>query len=218
MSKSEIYALPSLPYAYDALEPHISGQIMKLHHTKHHQTYVTNLNNTLESLCKATGSLDLVTQLHLQAALIFNGGGHINHTLFWENLAPAFSPSTQPNLAPDLIEAIKSRWKTLDLFKDSFTTVLLGIKGSGWGWLVQDEKSGILDIVTTKDQEVVPAGKKPLLGIDFWEHAYYLQYLNDKASYAKGIWNVINWVKVQDRFLKSSDSIYGGLKELRSEL
>ncbi|POS85328.1 hypothetical protein EPUL_003325 [Erysiphe pulchra] len=218
MSRSEIYALPSLPYAYDALEPHISGQIMKLHHTKHHQTYVTNLKNALESLAKATSSLDLVTQLHLQAALIFNGGGHINHTLFWENLAPASSPSAQPTSAPDLIAAINGRWKTLDLFKDSFTAVLLGIKGSGWGWLVQDEKSGILDIVTTKDQEVVPAGKKPLLGIDFWEHAYYLQYLNDKASYAKGIWNVINWVKVQDRLLNSSDSIYGGLKELRSEL
>lgn len=191
---------------------------MKLHHTKHHQTYVTNLKNTLESLSKANNSLDLVTQLHLQAALIFNGGGHINHTLFWENLAPASSPSAQPTSAPNLIAAINGRWKTLDLFKDSFTTVLLGIKGSGWGWLVQDEKSGILEIITTKDQEVVPAGKKPLLGIDFWEHAYYLQYLNDKASYAKGIWSVINWVKVQDRLLNSTDSIYGGLTELRSEL
>lgn len=218
MLKPGIYALPSLPYAYDALEPHISGQIMKLHHTKHHQTYVTNLKNTLESLSKANNSLDLVTQLHLQAALIFNGGGHINHTLFWENLAPASSPSAQPTSAPNLIAAINGRWKTLDLFKDSFTTVLLGIKGSGWGWLVQDEKSGILEIITTKDQEVVPAGKKPLLGIDFWEHAYYLQYLNDKASYAKGIWSVINWVKVQDRLLNSTDSIYGGLTELRSEL
>lgn len=191
---------------------------MKLHHTKHHQTYVTNLKNTLETLSKATSSLDLISQLHLQAALSFNGGGHINHTLFWENLAPASSTSAQPNSAPELVNAITARWKSLDFFKESFTTVLLGIKGSGWGWLVQNEQSGSLDIITTKDQEVVPAGLKPLLGIDFWEHAYYLQYLNDKASYAKGIWNVINWVKVQERLLSSSNSIYGGLTELRSEL
>ncbi|KAL2074943.1 hypothetical protein VTL71DRAFT_8723 [Oculimacula yallundae] len=194
------FTLPPLPYAYDALEPHISAQIMTLHHTKHHQTYINVLNATLASQSTASNKNDVVTQIHLQNNLNFSAGGHINHTLFWENLVPASSPSAQVSSAPKLTAALTARWGSVSAFQEKFTTVLLGLKGSGWGWLVQDTESGILEIVTSRDQDIVPAGKKPLLGVDMWEHAYYLQYLNDKAGYAKGIWNIVNWKKVEERF------------------
>jgi Fe-Mn family superoxide dismutase len=203
---------------YQALEPAISAQIMTLHHTKHHQTYINNLNNALVSQAAATGKEDIVSQLHLQSAINFSAGGHINHTLFWENLAPASSPSAQASVAPKLGAAISSRWGSLEKFQEKFNTVLLALKGSGWGWLVQDTESGNLELVTTKDQDIVPAGKKPLLGIDMWEHAYYLQYMNDKGSYAKKIWNVINWKKVEERFVGSSDAVFGSLAGLRSNM
>ena len=160
---------------------------MTIHHTKHHQTYINTLNNALASQAMATDKNDIVSQIHLQNTINFSAGGHINHTLFWENLVPASSPSAQTHVASKLMAAISARWGSLEKFQDKFNAVLLGLKGSGWGWLVQDTESGNLEIVTTKDQDIVPAGKKPLLGIDMWEHAYYLQYLNDKGSYAKKI-------------------------------
>ncbi|KAG4440714.1 hypothetical protein IFR05_003808 [Cadophora sp. M221] len=212
------FTLPPLPYAYDALEPQISAQIMTLHHTKHHQTYINVLNATLASQATASNKSDIVSQIHLQNNLNFSAGGHINHTLFWENLVPSSSPSAQPSSAPKLSAALTSRWGSVSNFQEKFNAVLLGLKGSGWGWLVQDTESGILEIITSKDQDIVPAGKKPLLGIDMWEHAYYLQYLNDKASYAKGIWQIVNWKKVEDRFEGSFDSVFGTLAGLRSSI
>ncbi|PSS22545.1 hypothetical protein M430DRAFT_137899 [Amorphotheca resinae ATCC 22711] len=218
MASPTTYTLPPLPYAYDALEPAISAQIMTLHHTKHHQTYINNLNAALVSQATATSKNDIVAQLHLQNAINFSAGGHINHTLFWENLTPASSPSAQPSSAPKLVAAISARWGSLEKFQEKFNAVLLGLKGSGWGWLVQDTESSALEIITSKDQDIVPAGKKPLLGIDMWEHAYYLQYLNDKGSYAKGIWQVVNWKKVEERFLSGVDGVFGSLAGLRSSI
>lgn len=191
---------------------------MTLHHTKHHQTYINNLNNALASQATASNKDDIVGQLHLQSAINFSAGGHINHTLFWENLSPASSPSAQAGAAPQLVAAICSRWGSLEKFQEKFNAVLLGLKGSGWGWLVQDAESGSLDIITSKDQDIVPAGKKPLLGIDMWEHAYYLQYLNDKGSYAKKIWTVINWKKAEERFESGVDVVFGSLAGLRSNM
>jgi superoxide dismutase, Fe-Mn family len=191
---------------------------MTLHHDKHHQTYVNNLNAALTSQAAATNKNDIVAQLHLQVNINFNAGGHINHTLFWENLTPASSPSAQPTSAPKLSTALTSRWGSVEKFQEKFNAVLLGLKGSGWGWLVQDTESGILEIITSKDQDIVPGGKKPLLGIDFWEHAYYLQYLNDKATYAKSIWKVVNWKKVEDRFEGGSDAVWGSLAGLKSSI
>lgn len=191
---------------------------MTLHHTKHHQTYVNNLNNALSSQASAADKGDIVTQLHLQSAINFSAGGHINHSLFWENLAPEASPSAQADVAARLQTAISSRWGSLEKFQEKFNTVLLGLKGSGWGWLVQDIESQNLEIVTTKDQDIVPAGKKPLLGIDMWEHAYYLQYLNDKGGYTKNIWSVINWKKVEERFVGSPEAVFGSLAGLRSNM
>jgi Fe-Mn family superoxide dismutase len=191
---------------------------MTLHHTKHHQAYINNLNTALASQATVSGKNDIAAQLHLQAAINFHAGGHINHTLFWENLAPASSPSTQPSSASKLAAALTSRWGSLEKFQGKFNAVLLELKGSGWGWLVQDTESGMLDIVTSKDQDIVPGGKKPLLGVDMWEHAYYLQYLNDKGAYARGIWEVINWRKVEERFEGGVEAVWGDLVGLRSGL
>ncbi|KAK0100407.1 hypothetical protein ONS96_007685 [Cadophora gregata f. sp. sojae] len=191
---------------------------MTLHHTKHHQTYINILNATLASQVTASSKSDIVTQLHLQTNLNFSAGGHINHTLFWENLIPSSSPSSQPSSAPKLTAALTTRFGSVEKFQEKFNDVLLGLKGSGWGWLVQDVETGGLEIITSKDQDIVPAGKKPLLGIDMWEHAYYLQYLNDKGSYAKGVWKVVNWKKVEERFEGSFDAVFGQLAGLRSSI
>ncbi|KAE8449136.1 hypothetical protein EG329_008520 [Mollisiaceae sp. DMI_Dod_QoI] len=218
MAAQAKYTLPELPYKHDALEPHISAQIMTLHHTKHHQAYVNNLNAALASLSTATAKNDIVSQLHLQQNINFNAGGHVNHSLFWENLIPSSSPNAQPSAAPKLSTALVSRYGSVEKFQEKFNTVLLGLKGSGWGWLVQDIESGNLEITTSKDQDIVPVGKKPLLGIDMWEHAYYLQYLNDKGSYAKGIWKVVNWKKVEERFESTPEGVFGVLAGLRNNL
>ncbi|KKA29475.1 hypothetical protein TD95_003400 [Thielaviopsis punctulata] len=205
------YTLPPLPYAYDALEPSISAQIMQLHHSKHHQTYVTNLNAALSSLSAALSSADVPTQVALQAAIKFNGGGHINHSLFWENLAPTSSPATQPAAAPSLLAAIETQWGGLDVFKKTFAAALLSIQGSGWGWLVKDSR-GALRIVTTKDQDHVVGGEVPIFGVDMWEHAYYLQYLNGKAAYVENIWAVLNWKIAEQRFAGSKDDAFKVLR------
>jgi Fe-Mn family superoxide dismutase len=220
------YTLPPLPYAYDALEPHISGQIMKLHHTGHHKAYVTNLNAALESYTSATQSGDLTTQLNLQPAIRFNAGGHINHSLFWPGLCPANSASAKTSAAPELIKEIKRTWGSEEEFKKAFNKELLGIKGSGWGWLVKveggsqgsGEKGRRLHIETTKDQEpVVGEGTIPVFGVDMWEHAYYLQYLNGKAAYVDNIWKVINWKMAEERYLGSRDDVFKDLKKTFKE-
>ena len=170
------YTLPALPYAYDALEPHISAQIMELHHTKHHQAYVTNLNKALESHVAAVASGDVAAQIALQQTIKFNGGGHINHSLFWKNLAPAGTEETTPVAASGLVAEIEKTWGSVENFKQAFSAALLAIQGSGWGWLANQEGTGGgLRIVTTKDQDPVVGGLVPIFGVDMWEHAYYLQ-------------------------------------------
>ena len=160
-----------------ALEPVISKQIMELHHQKHHQTYVANLNKALASHAEAFAAGDLPRQLGLQSAIRFNGGGHVNHSLFWANLAPPRSAETRPaEAAPKLSAAIDGAFGSMDKFRDRMNESLLGIQGSGWGWLVRTQAgTGPLRIVTTKDQDVVAAEDVPIIGIDMWEHAYYLQ-------------------------------------------
>ncbi|KAG5916482.1 Superoxide dismutase [Mn], mitochondrial [Claviceps capensis] len=205
-----IYKLPKLPYAYNALEPCISSQIMELHHSKHHQTYVTNLNNALKSCAAAASSNDIAAQIALQNVVRFNGGGHINHSLFWENLAPTSSAEANPQSAPTLMAAIAETWGSFDDFKAAFAKALLAIQGSGWGWLVKDGKA--LCIVTTKDQDPVVGGEVPILGVDMWEHAYYLQYLNGKAAYVDNIWKVLNWKTAECRFQGGRDDAFKILK------
>lgn len=149
---------------------------MELHHGKHHATYVNNLNGAIAKY--ATASVE--DQIALQAAIKFNGGGHINHTLFWANLSPSSSPNANPQVATNLAASIQETWGSLDSFKATFKTAALAIQGSGWTWLVKEEggKSagkGGLRIITTKDQDPVVAGEVPIIGVDMWEHAYYLQ-------------------------------------------
>lgn len=148
---------------------------MELHHKKHHQAYINNLNDAMSQHVTALTEKNLRKQLELQQMIKFNGGGHINHSLFWKNLAPADSPDASPAAAPKLIAEITKTWGSYDNFKAEFSKVLLGLQGSGWGWLSRYHSTGVLTIVVTKDQDPILGGGIPIFGIDMWEHAYYLQ-------------------------------------------
>ncbi|GFZ50980.1 Superoxide dismutase [Mn], mitochondrial [Saitozyma sp. JCM 24511] len=193
------HTLPDLPYGYDALEPSISKEIMTLHHTKHHQTYVNGLNAAEESLAKLTSEGNVKGAIALQPALKFNGGGHINHSLFWKNLAPSSSSSTKPSSAPTLVKQIEADFGGLDKFKEQFNAKTAAIQGSGWGWLGWNKESKVLEIVTTANQDPL-LSHVPIIGIDIWEHAFYLQYKNVKPDYLKAIWDVINFEEAESRF------------------
>ncbi|EEQ33529.1 Superoxide dismutase [Mn], mitochondrial [Microsporum canis] len=191
--------LPDLPYDYGALEPAISGKIMELHHSKHHQTYVNSYNDAVEKLASAQGKADIQTQVTLQALTNFHGGGHVNHSLFWENLAPKSAGGGEPPSGA-LAKAIDDSFGDLQSFQKTFNTVLAGIQGSGWGWLVKDKQTGKIQIKSYANQDPVSGQFIPLLGIDAWEHAYYLQYENRKAEYFGAVWDVINWKTVEKRY------------------
>lgn len=155
---------------------------------------------------------DIPAQIANQQAIKFHGGGHINHSLFWQNLAPHGSQQTDPSAAPKLTAAIQSQFGSLEAFKAKFNKALLGIQGSGWGWLVKDAEGQHLSIVVTKDQDPVVGGEVPIFGVDMWEHAYYLQYLNGKAAYVDNIWSVINWKTSEERFNGGKDDAFKVLK------
>ncbi|KAL9939154.1 hypothetical protein V8E36_001967 [Tilletia maclaganii] len=195
------HTLPDLPYDYGALEPAISAEIMTLHHTKHHQTYVTNLNAAEESLNQAVSKSDVKAVIGLQKAINFNGGGHINHTLFWNNLHPKNQDGGTLHSGGELAKAIERDFGSLDGLKDKFNAQLAGIQGSGWGWLGYNATTGKLDIVATANQDPLLT-HTPLIGIDAWEHAYYLQYKNVKVDYFKAIWDVINFKEAERRLLE----------------
>jgi len=209
MSSSSIghHTLPPLPYPYDGLEPYISKQIMTLHHDKHHQTYVNALNAAELAYAKASTPKERIA---LQAALKFNGGGHINHSLFWKNLAPS---ATEGRGCGGVLKegplktAICERWGSLETLKKEFNTTTAGIQGSGWGWLGVDPSTGKLEIVTTANQDPLLT-HVPIIGVDIWEHAFYLQYLNVKADYLNAIWSVINFEEAESRYAEAS----GGYK------
>ncbi|EFW98967.1 mn superoxide dismutase [Grosmannia clavigera kw1407] len=194
--------LPDLSYDYGALEPYISGKIMELHHSKHHQTYVNGLNSALATIDEAEAKGDFHKAAQVAPLLNFHGGGHINHTLFWENLAPA---SRDGGGSPDgkLKFAIEKDFGSTEVLVKDFNAALAGIQGSGWAWLAKDKASNTLTLVTRANQDPVSGTLVPLLGIDAWEHAYYLQYENRKAEYFSAIWNVINWKTVAKRFEKA---------------
>ncbi|KAJ6548216.1 manganese superoxide dismutase [Mycena vulgaris] len=194
--------LPDLPYAYDALEPSISKQIMELHHKKHHQTYVNALNAAEASYAKASTPKERIA---LQAALKFNGGGHINHSLFWKNLAPSAEKGGNGGVLKNgpLKDAIETSFGNLENFKKEFTAATLGIQGSGWGWLGVNPTTKRLEIATTPNQDPLLT-LVPLIGVDMWEHAFYLQYLNVKPDYVNAIWSVINYDEAEKRLLEVS--------------
>ncbi|WPH02222.1 Hypothetical protein R9X50_00507800 [Acrodontium crateriforme] len=190
--------LPDLAYDYGALEPAISGKIMELHHSKHHNTYVTSYNAAIEKLEEAQAKGDIQTQIATQPLINFHGGGHTNHTLFWENLAPKNQGGGEPPSGA-LAKSIDTHFGSFDAMKEKFNAALAGIQGSGWAWLVQDTQTGAIGIKTYANQDAVVGQFRPILGIDAWEHAYYLQYQNRKAEYFNAIWDVVNWKAAEKR-------------------
>ena len=195
------FTLPTLPYSYDALEPHIDEATMKLHHGKHHQAYVDKLNAAIaasewesKSLDEIMVSLDKVPD-KIKAAVRNNGGGHYNHSLFWQWMSPTGGGEPTGKVA----EAINSKFGSFAKFKEEFEAAGMSRFGSGWVWLIQD--GGELSITTTPYQDCpVSEGKKVLLGNDLWEHAYYLKYQNRRPEYLAAWWNVVNWNKVTELF------------------
>ncbi|KAK3024393.1 hypothetical protein RJ639_043297 [Escallonia herrerae] len=198
-------SLPDLPYGYGALEPVISEEIMHLHHLKHHLTYVTNYNKALELLDVAMVKGDAQTVVKLQSLIKFNGGGHINHSIFWNNLAPTGEGGGEPPEGP-LAEAIDKQFISLGKLIEKINAEGAALQGSGWVWLAFEKQLGRLAVETTLNQDPLVTKKAtlvPLLGVDVWEHAYYLQYKNAKQEYLSSIWKVMNWKYASDVYDKS---------------
>ncbi|PVD29074.1 hypothetical protein C0Q70_11671 [Pomacea canaliculata] len=191
------HTLPDLPYDYNALEPYISADIMKLHHQKHHATYVNNLNVAEEKMAEALAKKDIQKVISLQPALRFNGGGHINHSIFWQVL----SPKGEPEPKGDLMDLIRQDYGSFENMKKELVTATVGIQGSGWGWLGYNPTSGRLMVAACANQDPLQAttGLVPLFGIDVWEHAYYLQYKNVRPDYVSAIFHIVNWENVSKR-------------------
>ncbi len=195
------YVLPDLSYDYGALEPNISGKIMELHHDKHHLAYVNGANSALDALAEAREKNDLTMVNKFQKDLAFNLAGHVNHTVFWKNMSPEGGDKPTGELAA----AIDEYFGSFDSFKAHFSASALGIQGSGWSILVWDILGQKLIIEQLYDhQGNLSVGSIPLLMLDMWEHAFYLDYQNVKPEYVKAFWNIVNWADVQDRFLEAS--------------
>ncbi|API89578.1 superoxide dismutase [Marinilactibacillus sp. 15R] len=196
------YNLPELPYAYDALAPHIDEETMRIHHDKHHAAYVTKVNAALEShpelaelsIDELMQKLDSVPE-DIKTAVQNNGGGHANHSLFWEIL----SPNGGGKPSGELADAIDNQFGSFDEFKEKFSATGAGRFGSGWAWLVVAD--GKLEVIDTLNQDSpLSLGKTPILGLDVWEHAYYLNYQNKRPEYISAFWNVVNWDEVAKRY------------------
>jgi len=201
------YVLPELDYDYAALEPHISGEIMELHHSKHHATYVAGANSAIEQLAAAREDGTISTKAPLLSKnLAFHLGGHTNHSIFWKNLSPEGGDKPTGELAA----AIDEFFGSFDQFRAHFTAAALGIQGSGWAVLAYEPIGGNLVIEQFYDQQNgVPVATIPLFQLDMWEHAFYLDYQNVKADYVKAIWDIVNWADVQARFEAARSSATG---------
>lgn len=196
------YTLPQLPYAYDALEPHIDAKTMEIHHTKHHQAYINNVNTAIQGKpdLESKSVEDLVKGLakvpeDIRTAVRNNGGGHANHSLFWTIL----SPTGGGNPSGELADAINAKFGSFDAFKDQFNKAATTRFGSGWAWLSVDKGSLVLESTANQDSPL-SEGRSPILGLDVWEHAYYLKYQNRRPDYIAAFWNVVNWDEVSKRY------------------
>lgn len=200
------YTLPDLPYDYSALQPSISGAIMELHHGKHHQAYVTGANTALSALAEARDKDDLANVNKLEKDLAFNLGGHVNHSIFWTNMSPDGGDKPTGELAA----AIDDQFGSFDKFAAHFTATALGVQGSGWSVLAYDSIGERLIVVQLFDQQGnLPAGIVPVLMLDVWEHAYYLDYKNVRADYVKAFWNIVDWSNVQQRYTAAQQKTAG---------
>ena len=199
------YELPKLPYPNDALEPHIDAKTMEIHHDKHHQAYITNLNKAIEGKPGLEGKSieDLISNLNsvpedIRTAVRNNGGGHANHSFFWQIMGPNGGGEPTGKLADD----IKAAFGSFDAFKEKMADAGVKRFGSGWAWLIKN-KNGKLEIVSTANQDSpLMDGNTPVLGVDVWEHAYYLNYQNRRPDYLKAWWNTVNWAEVSKRYAK----------------
>lgn len=197
------HKLPDLPYAHDALEPHIDAQTMEIHHGKHHQAYVNNLNAALEKHpeLQSKSVEELISDLNsvpesIRTAVRNNGGGHANHSLFWQILSPNGGGEPQGELA----QAINDAFGSFENFKEQFSAAAAGRFGSGWAWLVLNKESKLAVTSTPNQDSPIMDGETPLLGLDVWEHAYYLKYQNRRPEYIAAFWNVVNWDKVAELY------------------
>lgn len=205
------YELPQLPYEYSALEPYIDVQTMEIHHTKHHQSYIDKLNAALEKHPEIADKPleDLLSDIEalpidVRTAIRNNGGGHMNHSLFWQVMAPESESPNEPS--GNLMKAITSAFDSFENFKEKFNEAATGRFGSGWAWLVVLE-GGVVDVMSTPNQDnPVMEGKETaaILGLDVWEHAYYLKYQNKRPEYVENFWNIINWTKVGELYDKAT--------------
>lgn len=199
------YELPPLPYAKDALEPHIDAMTMEIHHDRHHATYVTNLNNALANHPELQGKTveELIKDLNavpeaIRGAVRNNGGGHLNHTMFWNQMKPGGS-----KLSGKLAEDINATFGSFEAFRDQFIKAALGRFGSGWAWLVVGKDKKLAIVSTANQDNPISDGITPLLGVDVWEHAYYLKYQNKRQAYVENWFNVINWDDAEARYAKA---------------
>lgn len=211
------FTLPKLPYDYDALEPFIDAKTMELHHSKHHQTYVTKLNEAvlkhpdlMEPFASAS-ELDALRAILLninsvpediRGAVRNHGGGHLNHSLFWQMMAPAAARESLPS--GSLATKITGTFGSFAAFQESLSSAAAGVFGSGWAWLVADASHGLKIITTPNQDSPLLQGHMPLLGLDVWEHAYYLQYQNRRPEYVTAWWNVVDWKSAEDRFTEAA--------------
>ncbi len=194
------YELPPLPYPYDALEPHIDEQTMKLHHDLHHKSYVDGLNKALDQLQAAREGGDFGLVKHWEREAAFHGSGHFLHSIFWQNMGP--QKGGEPS--GDLASQITKDFGSFEAFKKQFTAAAGAVEGSGWAMLVWEPTAGQLEVLTAeKHQNLTQWGVRPLLVLDVWEHAYYLKYQNKRAAYVEAWWNVVNWSDVAARFAKA---------------
>ncbi len=196
------HTLPTLPYAFTALEPSIDARTMEIHYTKHHQLYIDNLNKALDkhpelhekTVEELVADLEMVPE-DIRPAVRNHGGGHLNHSFFWQILAPTKGSEPQGALS----DAIKKTFGSIDAFKEQFATAAVSRFGSGWAWLVVDGKDLAIQSTSNQDNPITE-GKTPILGIDVWEHAYYLSYQNRRGDYIKAFWQVVNWGEVAQRY------------------
>jgi Fe-Mn family superoxide dismutase len=201
-----IYSLPELNYDYSALAPHIRAQIMELHHSKHHAAYVAGANTALEKLAEARDANDFANINRFQKDLAFHLGGHTNHSIFWKNL----TPDSQERPSGELAAAIDEYFGSFDKFRAHFNAAALGLQGSGWAFLAWDAIGGQLIIEQLYDQQGnIAAATTPLLMLDMWEHAFYLDYKNVKGDYVTAFWNIVNWDDVATRFAAARSGAAG---------
>lgn len=202
------HKLPKMPYAYDALEPHIDAETMEIHHTKHHQAYTNGLNDAWEymseenqdqGVIKILADLDQVKP-EIRQAINFHGGGYVNHEMFWKSMAPGAGGKPDGNIA----KAIEKSFGSFDKFKEAFSNKTAAIQGSGWGWLVFNPKSKNVEYKAMENQDnPVIEQYVPLLGLDVWEHAYYIKYQNKRPDYIAAWWNVVDWEEINSRFSRA---------------